>query len=368
MPRVPAIPAITPASLGFRMPAEWEPHAATWLAWPHNLDTWPGKFTPIPDIYVEIVRALHIHESVNVCVNDAEVAAQLRRVLTQAGVDLGRVTLYEIPTNDTWVRDHGPIFLTRAHEGQVELAVTDWLFNSWGEKYGPWDLDDVVPQKIAAQFGLPLFAPGLVLEGGSIDVNGRGALLTTEACLLNPNRNPSLTRAEIEGYLRAYLGVSKILWLGDGIAGDDTDGHVDDLARFVDPTTVVCVVEDDPADVNYAPLRDNFTRLQCLTDQDGRPLRVVPLSMPGAVEYEGNRLPASYANFYIANGVVLVPTYSCPNDRQALATLQELFPSRHVVGIPCTDLVWGLGAIHCITQQQPAADCGLQNTEKAKIN
>jgi agmatine deiminase len=289
-------------------------------------------------------------------VNDAEAAGQVRHLLAQAGVDLRRVTVYEIPTNDTWARDHGPIFLTRTSNGQTDIAVTDWIFNSWGGKYGPWDLDDVVPQQIATQLGLPLFEPGIVLEGGSIDVNGRGTLLTTEACLLNPNRNPSLTRADIEEYLRAYLGVTKILWLGDGIVGDDTDGHVDDLARFVNPTTVVCMVEDDPTDVNYAPLRDNFTRLQCMTDQDGRPLHVVSLSMPSPVEYEGNRLPASYANCYIANGIVLVPTYACPNDRRALATLQELFPNRRVVGIPCSDLVWGLGAIHCVTQQQPAAD------------
>lgn len=336
------------------MPAEWEPHAATWLAWPHNLDTWPGKFAPIPPIYVEIVRALHEYERVNMCVNDAEAAAHLRQVLTHAGVDLGNITLHEIPTNDTWARDHGPIFLTRTDKGHTEVAVTDWIFNSWGEKYGPWDLDDVVPQKIATRFGLPIFAPGIVLEGGSIDVNGRGMLLTTEACLLNPNRNPALTRVEIEDYLRAYLGVTTILWLGNGIAGDDTDGHIDDLARFVDPATVVCVVEDDPADVNYAPLRDNLARLQRMTDQDGQPLRVVPLCMPDPVEYEGNRLPASYANFYIANGIVLVPTYACPNDRRALTTLQELFPTRRVVGIPCTDLLWGLGAIHCVTQQQPA--------------
>ena len=345
------------------MPAEWEPHAATWLAWPHNLDTWPGKFAPIPGIYVAMVKALHTHEQVNICVNDAEAAAHVRHLLTQAGVDLSNVTLYEIPTNDTWARDHGPIFLTRPSGRQTELAVTDWIFNSWGEKYGPWDLDDVVPQKIAARFGLPLFEPGVVLEGGSIDVNGRGALLTTEACLLNPNRNPSLTRTDIEDYLRAYLGVTKILWLGEGIVGDDTDGHVDDLARFVDPTTVVCAVETDPADVNYAPLRDNFARLQRMTDQDGRPLRVVPLCMPGPVEYAGNRLPASYANFYIANSVVLVPTYAHANDQQALATLQELFPAHRVVGIPCTDLLWGLGAIHCVTQQQPAGECGVRSAE-----
>jgi agmatine deiminase len=336
------------------MPAEWEPHAGTWLAWPHNLDTWPGKFAPVPAIYVEMVRALQEREQVNICINDAEAAARVQQLLVTAGVNLRNVTLHEIPTNDTWARDHGPIFVKRRREGQVELAVTDWIFNSWGEKYGPWDLDDIVPQQIAARFNLPLFEPGIVLEGGSIDVNGRGTLLTTEACLLNPNRNPSLSRAEIEDYLCAYLGARKILWLGDGIVGDDTDGHIDDLARFVTPTTVVCVVEEDPADVNYALLQENFTRLQAMTDQDDQPLRVVPLPMPSPVEYEGNRLPASYANFYIANGVVLVPTYQCPNDQRALATLQELFPARQIVGIPCIDLVWGLGAIHCVTQQQPA--------------
>lgn len=348
------IPPITPASLGFRMPAEWEPHAATWLAWPHNRDTWPGKFAPIPGIYVAIVQALHLYERVNICVNDAVAAAHVRQRLIQAGVNLDNITLYEIPTNDTWARDHGPIFLTRPDSGHHEVAITDWIFNAWGGKYGPWDLDDAVPQRIAAQLGLPVFEPGIVLEGGSIDTNGCGTLLTTEACLLNPNRNPSLSRTDIEDYLRAYLGVTKILWLGDGIAGDDTDGHIDDLARFVDPTTVVCAVEEDPTDVNYAPLRDNLARLQCMSDQNGRPLRVVPLCMPEPVEHAGNRLPASYANFYIANRVVLVPTYACPNDHRALATLQDLFPDRRVIGIPCTDLVWGLGAIHCITQQQPA--------------
>lgn len=354
MPQPSPIPNITPASLGYRMPAEWELHEATWLAWPHNLDTWPGKFGLVPDIYVEIVRALHTHEPVNICVNDAEDAVETRLLLKRAELDLSTVQFCEIPTNDTWARDHGPIFLCRSLEEKRELAITDWIFNSWGEKYGPWDLDDVVPQKIAKMLALPIFEPGIVLEGGSIDVNGRGTLLTTEACLLNPNRNPTLSRVELEAYLRAYLGVTKILWLGDGIVGDDTDGHIDDLARFVNPTTVVCALEDDPADVNYAVLRDNFERLQQMTDQDGNPLRVVPLCMPSPVEYDGNRLPASYANFYIANSVILVPTYDCPNDKRAMVTLQELFPTRHVVGIPCTDLVWGLGAIHCITQQQPA--------------
>ncbi len=347
---------ITPTSLGYRMPAEWEPHAATWLAWPHNLDTWPGKFAPIPAIYVELVRALLTHEYVNICVNDAEAATTVRRQLAAAGIESRRVRLHEFPTNDTWARDHGPIFLMRRQQTRTELAVTDWIFNSWGQKYEPWDLDDVIPQRIAAHLDLPLFELGIVLEGGSIDVNGQGTLLTTEACLLNPNRNPALSRSEIEGYLRSSLGVQKILWLGDGIVGDDTDGHIDDLARFVDPTTVVCMVEEDPRDVNYKSLQDNLARLRQMTDHHDRPLRVVPLPMPSPVEYDGNRLPASYANFYIANGIVLVPTYRCPNDQRALTMLQELFPTRLVLGIDCTDLVWGLGAIHCITQQQPASD------------
>ncbi len=338
------------------MPAEWERHEATWLAWPHNPNTWPGKFAPVPDIYVQMVRALYQHERVHVCTNDAESAVRVRRLLRKAGVDFSStIQFHEIPTNDTWARDHGPIFITRPREGRIELAATDWIFNSWGQKYGPWDLDDVVPQKIATMFELQCFIPGIVLEGGSIDVNGHGTLLTTESCLLNPNRNPSLSRADIEDYLRAYLGVTHILWLGDGIVGDDTDGHIDDIARFVNPTTVVCAVEDDPVDVNYRPLQDNLKRLQGMKDQQGRPLHVVPLCMPSPVEYEGTRLPASYANFYIANDTVLVPTYDCPNDQRALTTLQELFPLRQVVGITCTDLVWGLGAIHCVTQQQPAA-------------
>jgi agmatine deiminase len=357
MPNTLSFPLGTPARLGYRLPAEWEPHAGTWLAWPHNRDTWPGKFAPVPAIYVEMVRALSPYERVHICINDAEMARTVRQLLSASGVALHNVTLHEIPTNDTWARDHGPIFVTRQHAGRTELAVTDWIFNSWGQKYGPWDLDDIVPQKIAAHFHLPLFEPGIVLEGGSIDANGQGTLLTTEACLLNPNRNPSLSRSELEDYLRAYLGVHKILWLGEGVVGDDTDGHIDDLARFVDPTTVVCVVEEDPTDVNYALLQDNLARLRRMTDQDERPLRVVSLPMPSPVEYDGNRLPASYANFYIANGVVLVPTYECPNDQRALAILQELFPSRRITGIPCTDLVWGLGAIHCVTQQQPASDC-----------
>ena len=285
---------------------------------------------------------------------------EVRRLLADTGGDAGNVFFHYNPTNDAWCRDHGPIFLQRRVRGSVEEAVVDWGFNAWGGKYPPYDLDDVIPTRVAEELGIPVFHPGIVLEGGSIEVNGRGTLLTTEACLLNPNRNPQLSRAGIEECLREYLGVSHILWLGDGIAGDDTDGHVDDLTRFVDPKTVVTVVEDDPEDENYQPLQENLERLKHMTDQDGRPLRVVTLPMPSALWHEGQRLPASYANFYIANRLVLLPTYDPSRDEEARDTLQQLFPDRKVIGIDCTDLVWGLGAFHCVTQQWPST------TDKAK--
>jgi len=346
----------TPAALGFRMPAEWEPHAATWLAWPHKEESWPGNFGPIPAVWVEMVRALAPHERVNILVNDATAAASVRDLLQVAQVPRDAVSLHLIPTNDAWARDHGPTFVTRQVDGCSELAAIDWIYNAWGGKYPPWELDDVVPQKIAPLLGIRLFEPGIVLEGGSIDVNGSGTLLTTEACLLNPNRNPHLSRAQIERYLRDYLGVRHILWLGEGIAGDDTDGHIDDLARFVDPATVVTVLESNPRDQNYEPLHANYERLRQMTDQDGRALRVLTLPMPEPVYYDGQRLPASYANFYIANSVVLVPVFGDPHDGEALRRLQQVFPRRRIVGIQARELVWGLGAFHCVTQQQPAVE------------
>ena len=349
-------PQPTPAQLSFRMPAEWEPHAATWLAWPHNQDTWPDPCSVITAVYVEMIAALHRDERVHICVNDPTTARRVRHTLGAAGVDLARVSIYEIPTNDAWTRDHGPIFLTRRYEQTIELGLTNWRFNAWGTKYPPWDLDDRVPERIAQGLDLIPFTPDIVLEGGSIEVNGRGMLLTTESCLLNPNRNPTLTRSDIEHSLRAFLGVQHISWLGEGIAGDDTDGHVDDIARFVNPTTVVCAVEDDPADANYKPLQDNLHRLQSMRDQSGQALRVVPLPMPGPVEQAAERLPASYVNFYIANRTVLVPSYGQPQDHTALSILQELFPGRRLRGIPCRELVVGLGALHCVTMQQPAYD------------
>jgi agmatine deiminase len=338
------------------MPAEWEPHRGTWLSWPHKEASWPGKFGPVPGIFARMVSLLADREEVHINVAGPAMEADVRRLLADAGASTGGVFFHHNPTNDAWCRDHGPIFIQRRGGGEIEEAIVDWDYNAWGGKYPPFDLDDVIPTRIGKEYGIPVFSPGIVMEGGSIDVNGRGTLLTTEACLLNPNRNPQLSRPQIENALRENLGVEKILWLGDGIAGDDTDGHVDDLTRFVDPVTVVTVVEDDPGDENYEPLQANLERLYTMTDQDGAPLRVVTLPMPRPLYHDGQRLPASYANFYIANGVVLLPTYDPERDNQAQATLQSVFPDREVIGIDCTDLVWGLGAFHCVSQQWPATD------------
>ncbi len=343
----------TPQALGYAMPAEWEPHEATWLSWPHKEASWPGAFEPVPTVFANIVKNLTDSEFVRINVADEEFAERVRKILRQADVDLSRVTFHFNPTNDAWCRDHGPIYVTRTANGKRERAINDWGFNAWGGKYLPADLDDVVPTRIAREFNETLFTPDIVMEGGSIDVNGKGSLLTTEACLLNPNRNPHLNQAQIEQYLCDYLGVTNILWLGDGIVGDDTDGHVDDLTRFTSHDTIVTVVEDDPADENYHLLKKNYERLLTMKDQDGKPFRIVTMPMPGERYMEDQRLPMSYANFYIANNTVLLPTYRHANDAKAAAILQELFPNRRVISIDCTDLIWGLGSIHCVTQQQP---------------
>ncbi len=350
------------------MPAEWEPHAATWLSWPRREGiSFPGHFKPIPGLWLRMVEALSHGEQVHINVSDEGHEREVQALLSRSSrVQRAQVFLHRIPTDEPWCRDHGPIFVVRdgaaaggdpaGAPGTVsrEVAIVDWRYNAWGDKYPPYDRDDQVPAHVAALLGVPRFTPGLVLEGGSIDVNGRGTLLTTESCLLNPNRNPGLARGEIEAALRDFLGVRTIVWLGEGIEGDDTDGHVDDLSRFVAPDTVVTVVEDDSADPNYRVLRDNLERLRAARDQDGRPLDVITLPTPGVVTCEGTRLPASYANFYVANEVVLVPVFGHANDARALATLGRCFPSRQVLGIEATDLVWGLGAFHCVTQQQPA--------------
>jgi agmatine deiminase len=345
----------SPAQLGYRMPAEWEPQEAVWISWPHKEASWPGAFEPVPGVFAEIVNWITRSELARINVADADMAERVRKILQAAGVDLNRVRFHFNPTNDAWVRDHGPIYVVRQPAGgKLERALTKWGYNAWGDKYPPYDLDNEVPFRIAAEFQEPLFEGGMILEGGSIDVNGQGLLLTTTACLLNPNRNPELTQAEIEQRLQDYLGVSEIIWLGDGIIGDDTDGHVDDITRFVGPATIVTAVEQDRSDPNHLPLQENLQRLQSLARQSSRPLRIVELPMPGPVEFDGQRLPASYANFLITNGHVLVPTYRHPHDQLALETLQALFTDRQVVGIDCTPLIWGLGAIHCVTQQQPA--------------
>jgi agmatine deiminase len=338
------------------MPAEWEPHRGTWLSWPHKEASWPGRLEPVPGIFAEMIRYLAPSEQVHINVAGPEMEESARNVLRRAGVPAQNVFFHHFPTNDAWCRDHGPIFIQRRGPRGVEEAIVDWKYNAWGNKYPPFDLDDVIPSRIGERFGIPVFHPGIVMEGGSIDVNGRGTLLTTEGCLLNPNRNPHLGRDQIEGYLRDYLGVTKILWLGDGIEGDDTDGHVDDLTRFVGPATVVTVVEPDPRDPNHVPLRENLERLRRMADQDGTPLRIVELPMPPALHHEGQRLPASYANFYVGNGAVLIPGYDSRTDAVARETLQRCFPDRRAVVIDSRELVWGLGSFHCVSQQWPAAE------------
>ena len=342
----------TPAALGYRLPAEWEPHAATWLAWPHERSDWPGKLAAIPWVYAEVVRHLVPGERVRILVDDEAAERGARRLLRRAGVDLARAEFFRVRTDRSWTRDYGPLFVRR-DDGDV--ALTNWKFTGWA-KYRNWKRDDAVTDRLARLLGRRQWKPGVVLEGGAIDVNGRGTLLTSEECLLSPvqARNPGLERADLQRVLHDYLGVRKVLWLGQGIAGDDTHGHVDDLARFVDARTVVAVTEDDPTDANYDRLRENAERLARMTDQDAAPLRVVPLPMPAPLSFDGQRLPASYANFYVANGVVLVPTFNDARDREALATLAELFPGRRVVGIHAVDLVLGLGTLHCLTQQEPA--------------
>ena len=345
----------TPVQLGYRMPAEWEPHAGTWFTWPRREGiSFPDKYDTVPPVYAELIKYLVQVEDVHVNVWHAEMEAWVRGLLEKEKTPLARVHFHHFPAYEPWCRDHGPIFLVREQNGKRERAVVDWGYNAWGNKYPPFDLDDAVPQHVAKLRGLPLFSPGIVMEGGSIEVNGCGTLLTTEACLLNPNRNPDLNKSEIEQHLKDYLGVTNILWLADGIVGDDTDGHIDDLTRFVSPNTVVTVVEEDPTDENYKLLQENLERLRTMKDETGRPLRVVELPMPGRVEHDGQRLPASYANFYIANGIVLVPTYRDANDKRALEILQREFQDRRVIGVDSTELIWGLGSFHCISQQEPA--------------
>jgi len=360
------IPGATPGSLGLHMPAEWERHAATWIAWPHNPEDWPGKFQPIPWVYGDIVRYLAGVEDVHILVNDAAAEKRARNLLRRCGADLDRVHFHRWRTDRVWLRDSGPIFLTAVagRPGAPPLGVTNWKFNAWA-KYENWHHDDRIPHHVAELLRVPAWTPEsplpdgsrqrVVLEGGSIDVNGAGTLLTTEECLLSDvqQRNPGVSRDQLEQCFRDYLGVEQVLWLNRGIAGDDTHGHVDDIARFVDTTTIVAARETNQRDENYQPLQENLERLHAARTPDGQPFRIVELPLPSPVVFERQRLPASYANFYIANSLVLVPTFNDANDRIALNTLADVFPHRRVVGIHSGDFIWGLGAMHCMTQQQP---------------
>lgn len=342
----------SPAAEGYRMPAEWARHQATWLSFPRPEGiSFPDRYEVIPPIWAEMTRLLRDHEEVHINYFNDDHRVIIEKSLQEKGVQVGGgVYLHPFPAYEPWCRDHGPIVIKKGDE----RAIVDWGYNAWGGKYPPYDLDDQVPTRVAEYLKLPLFKNPVVMEGGSLDVNGEGTLLTTESCLLNPNRNPHLTKDEIEQQLRDYLGVTNILWLGDGIEGDDTDGHVDDLTRFVDPETVVTILEEDPQDSNYEKLIENRKRLLSMKTENGASLKVIDLPTPGVIEYEGQRLPASYANFYIANGIVLLPIFNHRNDQKAIDILQKCFPTRKVVGIPSLDLIWGLGAYHCITQQIPA--------------
>lgn len=354
--------ADSPAERGLRWPAEWEPHAATWLSWPHNTQTWPGRLEKAESAFVEIVRALAGREQIHINVNDAAAEAHVRGLLAEARVDSEPgIRFFEIETDDAWVRDHGPLFLCGRDGG--ERVILDFDFDAWGGKYAPWDRDDAVPRKVAESLDIERFAPGFVLEGGSIDGNGRGCILTTEACLLNPNRWRGVVpdRAVVEERLATWLGCERVLWLGEGVVGDDTDGHVDDVARFVAPNHVVAADEPDPNAPNHLPLRENMRRLESMRDAEGQQVEVTRLPMPPALsvpndlaaEFPAPVLPASYANFYLANEVALVPVFGAPSDDEALATLEGCLPGREVVPIDARDLVLGLGAVHCVTQQMP---------------
>jgi agmatine deiminase len=342
----------SPAKAGFAFPAEWAPHTATWLSWPHKEESWPGKIETIYKPYCEFIKILTEGELVRINVKDTEMEAFAKSELTNVGADLSKIEFFHFATNDAWCRDHGPAFLVNPTTKQK--AIVDWDYNAWGDKYPPYDLDDVIPTKIGERFNLPVYNPGIVMEGGSVDFNGEGTLLTSTACLLNENRNPHLNQQQIEEYLKSYYGVQQILWLGDGIVGDDTDGHIDDITRFVNANTVVTVVEENKHDENYYILQENLQMLREFKLLNGEPLNIIELPMPAPVVYDGQRLPASYANFYIGNTAVVVPTYRDKNDEKALEILRACFPDRKVVGIDSTDIIWGLGSFHCLSQQEPA--------------
>jgi agmatine deiminase len=343
---------MTPKEQGYFFPAEFSQHTATWLSWPHKEASWPGKINTIFPVYAQFIKLVAEGEKVNINVADEKMSQFAISHLEKIEADLKNIHFFYHPTNDAWCRDHGPAFLINPIE--KKKMIVDWGYNAWGGKYPPFDLDDVIPTLIGEHFSIPVVHPGIVMEGGSVEFNGKGTLLTTTACLLNKNRNPHLNQKQIEEYLTNYYGVSNILWLGDGIVGDDTDGHIDDITRFIDEDTVVTVVEDSKKDGNYHLLKENVELLQKMKLENGKSINIVELPMPSAVEYDGQRLPASYANFYIANKYVVVPTFRDMKDDKALSILQNFFSDRKVIGLDSTDIIWGLGSFHCLSQQEPA--------------
>jgi len=343
---------MTPAELGYTFPAEFAPHAATWLSWPHKEASWPGKIQSIFPAYSEFIKYVAMGEEVHINVSDEKMKSFALGHLENSGVNLDNVFFHFFPTNDAWCRDHGPAFLVNP-EAQAKKILVKWNYNAWGDKYPPYDLDNQIPISIAEFRNIPSFKPDIIMEGGSVEFNGKGTLLTSEACLLNPNRNPHLSKKEIEEYLHSYYGAQNILWLKDGIIGDDTDGHIDDLTRFVNEDTVVTVVEQDKKDENYIPLKENLDLLNKLRLENGKQINIIELPMPGKLIFEDMRLPASYANFYISNHAVIVPTFRDKNDLKAIDILSTCFSDRKVIGVDSWDLIWGLGSFHCLSQQEP---------------
>lgn len=342
---------MTPKEQGFYFPAEWEKHEATWLSYPHNEESWPGKIETIIPSYNLFIKTLTEVETVHINVQDATMEMLIKAALKTAGAFMVNLEFHHFLTNDAWCRDHGPAFLLN-HKEPGRRALIDWNYNAWGGKY-PSELDDKIPSQIASSLGMEVFHPGIIMEGGSVDFNGVGDVLTTRACLLNENRNPNLSQEQIEQYLCNYYGVDNIIWLEDGIDGDDTNGHVDDITRFASTDLIITAVEEDKNDINYKPLQNNLKLLKHCRLANGKQPDIVELPMPAPIIWEGQRLPASYANFYLANGLVIFPTYKCSNDTRAAYILEECFPNREVVGIDSTDIIWGLGSFHCLSQQMP---------------
>jgi agmatine deiminase len=342
----------TPKQLGYYFPAEFAPHLATWLSWPHKEASWPGKIRTIYPPYIAFIKELTKGELVRINIAGEAMKVFAVEMLEDGGVDLTNVEFFFHPTNDAWCRDHGPAFLINPAAEQKKVIV-DWNYNAWGNKYPPFELDDVIPTLIGKHFNIPVFHPGIIMEGGSVEFNGKGTVMTSTACLLNPNRNPQLNQAQIENYLCNYYGMDQVLWVDEGIVGDDTDGHIDDTVRFVNEDTVITVIEENKKDENYALLRHNLDQLKRMRLSNGKQLNIVELPMPDEMIYEDQRLPASYVNFYIANKSVIVPTFRGNKDEKALQIIQESFPDRTVTGIDSTDIIWGLGSFHCLSQQEP---------------